>query len=136
MNDNSYNTGSYDDTTRETTSLLNMAQRIHDDYITEAKEASENMVAEAKNEAALIVAEARKEAQAIVESANEEADSLEEHIETLKAVELEYRARLKSAADETLTKLENMTLENEGDNLSAEAENQPFALSFNNARKS
>lgn len=90
-------------------SLLKTAQKVHDGYITEASNKAKEIVSNAESEAQSIIQNANKEAEDIVTNAIEEYNTYSTRIEKLKRVEFEYRARLKSAADDTLVSLENMT---------------------------
>lgn len=106
-------------------SLLNMAKTVHDNYITEASQKAEDIVNEANLEAERVVAEAQRKAEDIVNEAIQEYNGYTEAIETLKRIEIEYRARLKNAADDTLVSLEEMTESNESSDLSEE---ESFAI--------
>lgn len=90
-------------------SLLNMAKKVHDGFITEADNKAKEIVSHAESEAENIIQKAKQEAEDIVSNAIEEYNTYSAKIEELKKVEFEYRARLKSAADDTLVSLENMT---------------------------
>lgn len=94
---------------KQSMSLLNMAQKVHDGFITEANDKAQEIVSSAESEAQSIVENAKQEAEDIVNNAIEEYNNYTTKIEELKRVEFEYRARLKSAADDTLVSLENMT---------------------------
>lgn len=90
-------------------SLLNMAQKVHDGFITEANDKAQEIISSAESEAQSIIQNANQEAEDIVNNAIEEYNTYTAKIEELKKIEFEYRARLKSAADDTLVSLENMT---------------------------
>lgn len=106
-------------------SLLNMAKTVHDNYITEASQKAEDIVNEANLEAERITVEAQRKAEDIVNEAIQEYNSYSEAIEKLKRIEIEYRARLKNAADDTLVSLEKMTESGEDADLSEE---ESFAI--------
>lgn len=94
---------------QQSMSLLNMAQKVHDGFITEANEKAQEIISSAESEAQSVIQNAKQEAEDIVNNAIEEYNNYTTRIEELKRVEFEYRARLKSAADDTLVSLENMT---------------------------
>lgn len=124
--------------TNESASILNLAQKVHDDYVTEGKnkadslifeaqEVAERLVSEASaeaeslrteatNEANRVLSEAESDAREIVESAEAEAAELESRIKNLKRIEYEYRARLSDLANNALKSLEASTEEHSDTN--------------------
>lgn len=114
--------------TNESAGILNLAQKVHDDYVAEGQAKAERLVAdaqttadnlvstarveseelrsEAAKEADTVVSEAEKHANELVASAKEEEAKLETRIAALKKVEYEYRARLVDLANGALETLE------------------------------
>lgn len=117
--------------TNESVSMLNLAQKVHDDYVTEGKTKAENLVSEAQatadslvseaqaestylrteaeSEANRLVQEAEEKAEDVVKSAEAEAAELERRISGLKKIEYEYRARLSDLANNAIKTLEAAT---------------------------
>lgn len=94
---------------KDSTSLLSMAQRVHDEYIEKGKKTASEITREASLEAESLLQEAEQEAQRIIQDAKEEESLLRVRIESLKEVEYKYRIALKDAADNTLSYLEELT---------------------------
>lgn len=107
MNENYEYTDTKD--AKDSTSLLSMAQRVHDEYIEKGKRTASEITREASLEAESLLQEAEQEAERIIQDAREEEASLRDRIDSLKEVEYKYRLALKDAADNTLTYLEELT---------------------------
>jgi DivIVA domain-containing protein len=118
-----------DDETRDTTNLLQLARRLHeehvreglekrdeyvregsekrDEYLREGTEKRDSLIAEAHATAARLLAEAEAEQRAQITTLEEERSVLEGRIDELRVFEREYRQTLKSYIEGHLRDLEN-----------------------------
>jgi DivIVA domain-containing protein len=107
-----------DDETRDTTNLLQLARRLHeehvreglekrDEYVREGSEKRDSLIAEAHATAARLLAEAEAEQRAQITTLEEERSVLEGRIDELRVFEREYRQTLKSYIEGHLRDLEN-----------------------------
>lgn len=86
--------------------IIELAQRLHDEYVADSQAQHDALVSEARAQAASIVSEA--ETRSREERARLERDrvSLEERISELREFEGEYRAQLKAILEEKLRDLD------------------------------
>ena len=98
-----------DATSKSATTLLSMAQRVHDDYVNDAEKRAEEIISEAEREAVNIVTDAKVEAQSLLESAQIEEERIRARIADLRNAEYNYRVALQDAANATLEQLEEST---------------------------
>ena len=97
--------------------VLMMAQRTADDHVSDARREADKVLSEARSKAEEVTREARAKADALERDArqrHQEAISgldakrtaLQQHIDTLKQFEREYRTRLKAYLESQLRDLE------------------------------
>lgn len=96
-----------DDETRDTTNLLQLARRLHEEHVREGVEKRDSLIAEAHATAARLLAEAEAEQRAQITTLEEERSVLEGRIDELRVFEREYRQTLKSYIEGHLRDLEN-----------------------------
>jgi DivIVA domain-containing protein len=96
-----------DDETRDTTNLLQLARRLHEEHVREGIEKRDSLIAEAHATAARLLAEAEAEQRAQITTLEEERSVLEGRIDELRVFEREYRQTLKSYIEGHLRDLEN-----------------------------
>lgn len=76
------------------TSMLALAQRLHDEYVNDGKEEGEQIVAEARSEAENIVGEANRQRDDILNRLQGEQSALEDTINNLRGFEADYRSSI------------------------------------------
>lgn len=76
------------------TSMLALAQRLHDEYVNDGKEEGERIVAEARAEAKEIVDGANRQRDDILTKLQGEQASLEDTINNLRGFEADYRSSI------------------------------------------
>ncbi|GEA83952.1 MAG: DivIVA domain-containing protein [Cellulomonas sp.] len=89
------------------TGMLQLAQKLHDDYVRSGQEESERLVGEAKSQANRIVREAEETSQRTLGQLEQERSLLERKIDELRVFERDYRTRLKSYLENLLGDLDN-----------------------------
>jgi DivIVA domain-containing protein len=89
------------------TGMLQLAQKLHDDYVRSGQEESERLVSEAKGQATRIVREAEETSQRTLGQLEQERSLLERKIDELRVFERDYRTRLKSYLENLLGDLDN-----------------------------
>lgn len=89
------------------TGMLQLAQKLHDDYVRSGQEESERLVSEAKTQATRIVREAEETSQRTLGQLEQERSLLERKIDELRVFERDYRTRLKSYLENLLGDLDN-----------------------------
>lgn len=85
------------------TSMLALAQRVHDEYVRDGRDESERIIAEARSKGDEIVADAQKQHETILAQLDQERGLLESKINELRGFEAEYRASIRGHL-ETLLK--------------------------------
>lgn len=85
------------------TSMLALAQRVHDEYVRDGREESERIIGEARSKGDEIVADAQKQHETILAQLDQERGLLESKINELRGFESEYRASIRGHL-ETLLK--------------------------------
>ncbi|PJI94330.1 DivIVA domain-containing protein [Luteimicrobium subarcticum] len=78
------------------TGMLQLAQKVHDDYVNAGKNEGERLLAEAQEESARIVGEAEETSRRTLSQLEQERSLLERKIDELRIFERDYRTRLKS----------------------------------------
>lgn len=78
------------------TSMLALAQRLHDEYVRDGREEGERIVSEARTESERIAREAKEEQDRALGQFEQERTLLEKKIEELKAFERDYREQIGS----------------------------------------
>ncbi len=86
-------------------SMLDMAQRLHDEYVQDGQKKSEEIIANARVEADRIIADAEQEHSRVLAQLEQERGMLERKIEELKTFESEYRAKMSSFLEGILSDL-------------------------------
>lgn len=89
------------------TGMLQLAQKLHDDYVRSGQEESERLIGEAKTQANRIVREAEETSQRTLGQLEQERSLLERKIDELRVFERDYRTRLKSYLENLLGDLDN-----------------------------
>jgi len=88
------------------TGMLQLAQKLHDDYVRAGQEEGDRIVSEAKAQAARIVREAEETSQRTLAALEQERGLLERKIDELRVFERDYRTRLKSYLENLLGDLD------------------------------
>ncbi len=89
------------------TTMLAMAQKLHDEYVQAGEEAREKILNEAKAKAEQIVEQAERDAQDRMSSLDSERADIERRIDDLRRFERDYRAHLRSYLSNLLGDLEH-----------------------------
>ncbi len=89
------------------TGMLQLAQKLHDDYVRSGQEEGDRLIAEAKQEGARIVREAEENSHRTLSQLEQERSLLERKIDELRIFERDYRTRLKSYLQNLLGDLDN-----------------------------
>jgi len=84
------------------TGMLQLAQKLHDDYVRSGQEEGERIISEAKSQAARIVREAEDTSNRTLAQLEQERTLLERKIDGLRVFERDYRTRLKSYLENLL----------------------------------
>ena len=77
------------------TSMLALAQRVHDEYVRDGREESDRIIADANAKRDEIIADAQTQHQNILSQLDQERALLEGKINELRSFEAEYRANLR-----------------------------------------
>ncbi|MFD6179038.1 MULTISPECIES: DivIVA domain-containing protein [unclassified Isoptericola] len=78
------------------TGMLQLAQKLHDDYVRSGQEEGDRLISEAKSEGTRIVREAEETSHRTLSQLEQERSLLERKIDELRLFERDYRTRLKS----------------------------------------
>jgi DivIVA domain-containing protein len=78
------------------TGMLQLAQKLHDDYVRSGQEEGDRLISEAKTEGSRIVREAEETSHRTLSQLEQERSLLERKIDELRLFERDYRTRLKS----------------------------------------
>lgn len=87
------------------TSMLALAQRVHDEYVRDGREESERIIAEARAKGDEIVADAQKQHETILAQLDQERGLLETKITELRAFESDYRSSIRTHLESLLTEV-------------------------------
>lgn len=94
------------DDSESSSSLLQLARRLHDEHVREGAEKRDALIAEGHATAARVVAEAEAKQRAQMEILNKEKAALEEKIDGLRVFEREYRQKLRGYIEGQLKELD------------------------------
>jgi DivIVA domain-containing protein len=89
------------------TGMLQLAQKLHDDYVRAGQEESDRIITDAKSQATRIVQEAEETSSRTLAALEQERGLLERKIDELRVFERDYRTRLKSYLENLLGDLES-----------------------------
>ena len=89
------------------TSMLALAQRVHDEYVRDGEEQSAKIIAEANAERESIIADAQKQKDSLLSQLDQERELLENKINGLRTFESEYRSNLRNHLETLLKEVEN-----------------------------
>jgi len=89
------------------TGMLQLAQKLHDDYVRSGQEEGERLVTEARSEGERIVREAQETSARTLSQLEQERGLLERKIDELRQFERDYRTRLQSYLENLLGDLTN-----------------------------
>lgn len=89
------------------TGMLQLAQKLHDDYVRSGQEEGERIVSEARVESERIVNEAQETSARTLGALEQERSLLERKIDELRQFERDYRTRLQSYLENLLGDLTN-----------------------------
>lgn len=88
------------------TGMLQLAQKLHDDYVRSGQEEGDRIITDAKSQAARIVREAEETSARTLSQLEQERGLLERKIDELRVFERDYRTRLKSYLENLLGDLD------------------------------
>ena len=88
------------------TGMLQLAQKLHDDYVRSGQEEGDRIITEAKSQATRIVREAEETSNRTLAQLEQERSLLERKIDELRVFERDYRTRLKSYLENLLGDLD------------------------------
>ena len=89
------------------TSMLALAQRVHDEYVRDGEEQAAKIIAEANAERDTIIADAQKQKDSLLNQLEQERELLENKINGLRTFEAEYRTNLRSHLETLLNEVGN-----------------------------
>ncbi|QIK83318.1 DivIVA domain-containing protein [Sanguibacter sp. HDW7] len=89
------------------TGMLQLAQKLHDDYVRSGQEEGDRLVTEARNEGERIVRDAQETSARTLGQLEQERGLLERKIDELRQFERDYRTRLQSYLENLLGDLNN-----------------------------
>jgi DivIVA domain-containing protein len=89
------------------TTMLAMAQKLHDEYVQAGEEARDRLIDEGKVKAETIVEQAEKDARARMQDLEGERADLESRIDDLRRFERDYRGHLRNYLENLLGDLEH-----------------------------
>ncbi len=89
------------------TTMLAMAQKLHDEYVQAGEEARDRLIDEGKFKAETIVEQAEKDARARMQDLDTERADLERRIDDLRRFERDYRGHLRNYLENLLGDLEH-----------------------------
>ncbi len=91
------------------TSMLALAQRVHDEYVRDGREESERIIAEARATGDEIVADAQRQHERILAQLDQERGLLETKINELRAFESDYRTSIREHLESLLNQVNENT---------------------------
>ena len=91
----------------EATSMLALAQRVHDEYVRDGEEQSAKIIAEANAERDAIIADAQKQKDSLLSQLDQERELLENKINGLRTFEAEYRSNLRTHLETLLKEVDH-----------------------------
>ena len=87
------------------TSLLAMAQKVHDEYVAAGKAEKERMIGEARKEANTMLSDARTERNRMLADLDQTKKQLENSVDSLRTFEKQYRQGLREFMEANLKEL-------------------------------
>ena len=93
------------------TSMLALAQRVHDEYVRDGREVSERIIAEARSKGDEIVADAQKQHETILAQLDQERGLLESKITELREFESDYRSSIRTHLESLLSEVNQKNAE-------------------------
>ena len=94
------------------TSMLALAQRVHDEYVRDGREEGDRIIAESREKATDIVKNAEDERDRVLADLDNKRRELEGKIEELKSFERNYRSQIRSHLETLLGNLEQNSQDN------------------------
>ncbi|MBV0895095.1 DivIVA domain-containing protein [Microbacterium sp. NC79] len=91
----------------QSASIIELAQRLHDEHVAEGQSQRDKLIADAKEQATRIVSEAEANGRAEKERLDKERTVLEGRISELREFERDYRANLRKYIEGQLTDLDS-----------------------------
>ncbi|MDU0968595.1 MAG: DivIVA domain-containing protein [Actinomycetaceae bacterium] len=92
--------------TEEASSMLAMAQRVHDEYVRDGEEEGNRIVTEARAQGEQIVREANDERTRVLDKLESERTELEGKVDDLKQFEREYRAQIRTHLESLISSVD------------------------------
>lgn len=89
------------------TSMLALAQKLHDEYVADGREEGERLVSEAKQEGLTIVKDAEDERSKVLSKLKREQSDLEESINNLRVFESDYRTSISEHLQRLLSEVKS-----------------------------
>lgn len=86
--------------------VLAMAQRLHDEYVSEGSQKRDKIIAEAQTQAKTLVAEAEEKSRQTLNALEVQKTELEQKVDSLRTFERDYRGRLKAYIEGQLRELD------------------------------
>lgn len=97
----------HEDTAESAAGVLAMAQRLHDEYVSDGERKRDEIVSEAEREANRLVTEAQETSRKTLADFEERKTVLEREVEELRGFERDYRSRLRSFIENQLQDLDS-----------------------------
>lgn len=94
------------DSAQSAAAVIAMAQRLHDEYVSEGKTERARLISEGQVTAESMVAEAEAKRREVLESLDTDKATLESDVEALRSFETAYRASLREHLEARITELE------------------------------
>ena len=85
-----------------------MAQKLHDEYVSQGEKTRAELVAKGEKEAKDLVAAARSQRDEVLSKLTDERDSLELTVESLRGFESRYRSKLQEHLTSQLEELKTL----------------------------
>ena len=89
------------------TSMLALAQRVHDEYVRDGEEQAAKIIADANAERDAIISDAQKQKDSLLSQLDQERELLENKINGLRTFEAEYRTNLRNHLETLLKEVDN-----------------------------
>lgn len=97
----------HEETAESAAGVLAMAQRLHDEYVSNGERKRDEIVSEAEREANRLVTEAQETSRKTLADFEERKTVLEREVEELRGFERDYRSRLRSFIENQLQDLDS-----------------------------
>lgn len=91
----------------EASSMLAIAQRVHDEYVRDGEAEGNRIVTEARAKGEQIVREANEERTRVLDRLADERETLEQKVDDLKQFERDYRAQLRSHLESLIANVDD-----------------------------